>query len=80
MNKNFELLGRYWNAKCLEVIKLDGEIYVLNNWNGETYNNCFKLDSNLIDVIEDGKKYMIKPEYMEIGDDEWELIEYNIVG
>lgn len=80
MDKNFEYVGKWWNDKNIELVKINEKIYALHGWNGESYFNCWEVAENLIDVIDEKKEYIIKPVYKEIGEDEFELIEYEIVG
>jgi hypothetical protein len=78
-NKNYKEMGKLWNNKSIEVIQKDGRNFALVNYNGDEYLDCFELDKNLIDVINEDKAFIIRPIYKEIKDDEFELIDYEIV-
>lgn len=73
--------GTWWNDQSIELVRIDGEIYALNGWNGELWADCWKTDGT--NVTEDGIE--IRPVYVgdlipqfwetheEDGSDEWEL-------
>ena len=65
-------------TKNIELVEIDGIVYALNNWNGETYNNCWICSGeNLMDASQE--EYTIKPIYKEIGEDEFQIIDYIII-
>ena len=56
----FKIVGQWWNNKNIKLVEIDGIVYALNNWNGETYNNCWIcLGENLMDASQE--EYTIKP-------------------
>ena len=74
----FKIVGQWWNNKNIELVEIGGIVYALNNWNGETYNNCWIcLGENLMDASQE--EYTIKPIYKEIGEDEFQIIDYIII-
>ena len=74
-----KLMGKWWNDKNLEIYNIEGENYVLNGWNGESYLECFKVAENLIDVLEGGREYTVVPKYEEIGEDNFQIVGYSII-
>ncbi len=41
---SFEEFGVWWNDKNIELVKLtDGYTYALNDWNGESFTNCWRV-------------------------------------
>ena len=77
--KNYEIIGSFKNYPNASIIS-NGEKFYVNDdreWNGEKYFNCFEIDKNLIDVVDD-TKYVITPVYKEIDYDEFEIIDYEI--
>ena len=74
----FKIVGQWWNGKNIELIEIDGIVYALNNWNGETYNNCWICSGeNLMDASQE--EYTIKPIYKEIAEDEYKIIDYIVI-
>ena len=74
----FKIVGEWWNDKNIELVNIDGVVYALNNWNGETYNNCWICTGdNLMDASDD--EYIIKPIYKEVDEDEFEIIDYIVI-
>ena len=74
----FKIVGKWWNDKNIELVDIDGVVYALNNWNGETYNNCWICTgANLMDASDD--EYIIKPIYKEVDEDEFEIIDYIVI-
>lgn len=58
------------------MVKLGGEWYCLDGWNGEIYEECWKYkDSKGFDRA-DNETYHIKPAYKEVAEDEFELEGY----
>ena len=76
MIEKIEDSGMFWNSHNIEMVKLGGEWYCLDGWNGELYNDCWKYKDP--DGLEraDEETYRIKPAYKEIDEDEYELIGY----
>lgn len=73
---NFNEVGTWWNDSSIHLIEKDGNIYALAGWNGESYCNSWK-------VIEDGltaseEDYIITPIYKQLGEDDFEVIDYMI--
>ena len=76
MIEKIEDSGMFWNSNDIEMVKLCGEWYCLDGWNGETYGECWKYkDSKGLDRA-DNETYRLKPVYKEIAEDEYELIGY----
>lgn len=69
---------RLWNNSDIEVVEIDGRWFALDGWNGDYYDNCWETDENTFN-IEDGECYEIKPVYQEIDEDEFEIVNYEIL-
>lgn len=77
MEKNFKEVGYWWNDKEIELVEIDDTVYALNGWDGEQYNHCWICSGeNNMDASEE--EYTIRPEYIEIDEDEFEIIKYNV--
>lgn len=73
MAQNYKTVGNWWNARDIELIEKNGEIYRLDGWNGYQYNDCWKCGGKYnMDVIEEG--IVIVPVYSEDDD----IIDYEI--
>lgn len=71
-------IKRLWNNKEIEVVEINGRWFALCGWNGETYLDCWETDENTFNV-EDGKVYEIKPMYNQIEDDDYEVVNFEII-
>jgi len=40
--KNFKIIGTWWNDKTIPLARINGEVYALSGWNGESYGHCWK--------------------------------------
>jgi hypothetical protein len=69
---NFAPAGKWWNGNQ-EQIKVNGKIYALHGWNGESYTDSWQV-VNDFDAI---GKYDIRPVYITL--DEPELTDYQII-
>lgn len=69
-------VGKWWNDRSIEVWEIGGTQYALSGWNGERYLNCWEV----VDGIESGAKAVIEPIYNKIGEDEFEIVDYKVVG
>lgn len=70
----FEPAGKWWNGGQ-EQIKKDGITYALYGWNGESYTDSWEV----VDGTEPAGKYDIRPIYQQVGEDEFEIIDYEII-
>lgn len=34
--------GRWWNDSNIKLVEINGSVYALAGWNGETYGNCWE--------------------------------------
>ena len=74
---NFKTVGAWWNDKSIELVEIDGEVYALNGWNGEQFNNCWKCTGeHYMDASEE--EYVIIPDYEEVSEDEFEIVGYEV--
>ena len=56
--------GIWWNSSSIPMYEINGEIYALDGWNGETYLHCWKCSGeNLTEASEE--EYAISPIYDE---------------
>ena len=52
----------WWNDSSIEIVKIDGELYALNGWNGEKWLHCWKcIDRFTADP--DDREYEVAPVY-----------------
>jgi|GEM_PF-1403921 len=70
---NFAPAGTWWNGGQ-EQIEKDGKTYALYGWNGESYTDSWQV----IDRTEFAGKYDICPVYQQTGEDEFEIVDYEI--
>ena len=69
----FEPAGKWWNGGQ-EQIEKDGKTYALYGWNGESYTSSWQV----VDGTEAVGNYDIRPVYQQTGEDEFEIIDYEI--
>ena len=69
--------GYWWNDKSIELVKIDGEVYALNGWNGEEYGGCWKCTGEFL-TDASKEEYTLKPVYKEVDEDEWEIVNYEV--
>lgn len=74
----FKTVGRWWNDKSIELVEIDGEVYALYGWNGEEFTKSWKCTG---DYYMDASKeeYTVKPIYEEVDEDEFEIIDYEVM-
>ena len=53
-----------------------GTQYALSGWNGEQYLDCWEV----VNGIEAGGKAVIEPVYKQTGEDQFEIVNYKVVG
>ena len=72
-------LGRFMKDINTEIIEIDGRYIVIDfrKYDGDKYFDCYKLADNLIDIIDKGIE--MKPIYKEVAEDEFEIIDYEIL-
>lgn len=64
-----------FSTNLMEVVEVRGSHYVLNGWNGEKYNDCWKVDKEDINNhIDKQDSYALTPQY----DNEGEIIAYRV--
>jgi len=69
--------GKWWNSNEIKLIQKDNKIYALAGWDGEKYCDCWQCVGEYnIDVK---GNFTITPIYMQLGEDEFKIIDYNIV-
>ena len=76
--EKFEVVGKWWNDKNIELVKIDNEVYALNNWNGESYLNCWKCSGKYFTEASK-EEYIIIPKYEEIEEENFQLIGYEVI-
>ena len=74
-----KFLGKWWNASDIDIYEIEGKRLALYGWNGEKYEECFEVTEDLLNIIDENKKYEVKPIYQEIGTDDFEIIDYEII-
>lgn len=72
-------LGRFMQDINTEIIEIDGRYIVIDfrKYDGDKYLDCYELADNLIDIIDKGIE--MKPVYKEVAEDEFEIIDYEIL-
>jgi hypothetical protein len=60
--KNYEKVGKWWSDKNIELVRIDGVVYALIGWNGESYNNCW-ICRGISLIAASVEEYDIKPIY-----------------
>lgn len=75
---DFVNVGRWWNDRDIELVEIEGEVYALHGWNGESYMDSWKC------IGEDERQaseeqYHITPIYKETGDDEFDVVSYKVI-
>lgn len=71
-------IGKWWADKSIEMIEIDGIVYALNGWNGESYLNCWECTGDyLMDSSE--KTYTLVPIYKRCKNGDFILVTYNVI-
>lgn len=72
-------LGRFMKDINTEIIEIDERHIVIDfrKYDGDKYFDCVELANNLIDII--GREIEMKPIYKEVAEDEFEIIDYEIL-
>lgn len=74
-----KIVGKWWANKSIEMVEIDGAVYALDGWNGESYLNCWKCTGDyLMDASE--KTYTLVPAYKETKDGDFIVVNYNVIG
>ena len=70
--------GKFWNGNDIYTVKLNGQWYVLDGWNGERYTDCWavKDEEGLNRVNSD--IYEISPVERENKNGDFEVIGYEV--
>lgn len=71
----YKEVGKWWNDNNVDLIEIDGTVYALSGWNGETYNNCW-ICKNEYEASKE--EYVIKPVYEKING-EFEIVDYIVL-
>lgn len=74
----YEEVGNLWNDLNKIIISDGNKFYVLNNWNGEKWFECWEVKDNKGFYPVDERKYTIRPVFEEIEEDEFEIVDYEI--
>lgn len=80
--KNFQIVGKWWNSDSVDLIEVDGSVYAAYGWNGMMFMDCWQVDpADHMEVISD-ERFIMTPEYEEIededGDIELEIVSYDV--
>lgn len=62
----------------IEIIELNGKRYAMNGWNGEKYFDCYEVDECGYAIDPKAAPIEMRPEYKEVGEDEFEITGYTI--
>lgn len=71
-----KIVGRWWNNPCLDIVEIESRFFVLNDWNGENWGDCFEVAKDLCEIIDKSVKHCIAPIYIEHYDDDFEIVGY----
>ena len=64
------IVDRLWNDTAKKIVEIDGAFYVLDGWNGDSYNHCWEvLDPKGLERVGSGVEYVIEPVYKQVNDD-----------
>lgn len=74
-----KFLGKWWGSSDIDIYEIEGKRLALYGWNGEKYEECFEVTEDLLNIINKDKKYEVKPIYQEMGTDDFEIIDYEII-
>lgn len=59
------VVGSLWNNRDIKIVEVDGELFAVNGWNGESYRDCWKvLDVEGLEQADD-KEYILTPVYID---------------
>lgn len=82
--EKIEATDRFWNDRNrnLEMVKISGEWYLLDGWNGWTYTNCWKCTGRDGLHRADNDLYQLTPAQVGIGepDEDGDYPQYETVG
>ena len=67
--KNYKHFGYWWANSSIELVKIDGRIFALNGWDGESYRLCWECQNcdhidGLMTVKDKTADYEIRPVYL----------------
>lgn len=72
---NFKNVGTWWNDKEIDLVEIEGTVYALNGWNGETHLSCWICTGNYnMDASEE--EYEISPVHSD--DEDMDIIGYEV--
>lgn len=72
-------VGRWWSNKEIELVEIDGKVYALDGWNGESYLNAWECTGEgYTDASEE--QYTITPIYSDEPNenDTYDIISYEV--
>lgn len=74
---NFKNVGTWWNNRDIDLVEIEGAVYALHGWNGETYLHSWKCSGEFnTDASEE--EYAITPIFKQIEEDEFEVVGYEV--
>lgn len=72
-------LGTMNGHSDVEIVEVETEgIIALTKWNGEQYNECYHADELGYSLDANERYFYMKPEYKQVGEDEYEIIGYDM--
>jgi hypothetical protein len=72
------IIGKWWNDRNIALARIGSDVYALNGWNGERYNDCWKCTGDHY-MVASKEKYSIEPIYKRNGDDDYEIESYRLI-
>ena len=74
-----KLCGKVKGHSSIEIVETDnGKRYALAGWNGEKYTEAYEVDKAGNAIDPKAPPIEITPIYAQRGEDEWEIVDYEI--
>ena len=76
--EEFEAIGNWWADSDIELVRLsDGNVYALNEWNGEIYGDCWKCTGDDL-MTASSEKFVLRPVYEEDENGDYTVVDYEV--
>lgn len=72
-----DIIGTWWNDPTIDLVKIQNDVFALHGWNGESYTSSWKVTGEHLTQASK-EKYDILPLTIERGEDEFEIIGYEV--
>lgn len=74
----FENCGHVKGHYDIDIVKINGTRYALDGWNGEKYYKAYVVDETGYAIDPQSKGLIMTPVYKQLGEDEFEIVDYEI--